>query len=260
VTTTSGPVDTELRSPIRTWNWIGRVAGHMAGTALLAGTVLFLLDAAGFLGSGSAYLRTGAVPLAAQPRWFFAAYFAHQQHIMWDIIARDTILPIAYLAFIIAAVAVRNRTGPANPAGQLVVTLFIVGGILSILADLTFLAAAEYFGQAGWQAASTVAAGRTLEDIQLLTHWPETFGFAILAGGLVALARLCGKHRIFPAALGVLAYLEAVLLLGIAVTGVIPYAVGYNVLSLAAGAVVGPALGIWLGTCLDRTQSPAASL
>ena len=232
----------------------------MAGTALLAGTVLFLLDAAGFLGSGSAYLRASAVPLANQPGWFVAAYFAHQQHVVWDIIARDTILPVAYLAFIIAAVAVRNRTGPASPAGQLMVTLFTVGGILSILADLTFLAATGYWRLAGWQAASAVSAGRTLEGIQLLTHWPEAFGFAILAGGLVALARLCGKHRIFPAALGVLAYLEAALLLGIAVTGLIPYAAGYNVLSLAAGAVVGPALGIWLGTCLDRTQVPAANL
>ena len=53
----------------------------------------------------------------------------------------------------------------------------------------------------------------------------------------VALARLCGQHRVFPASLGALAYLEALLLLGIAVTGLIPYDAGYNWLSLAAGAV-----------------------
>lgn len=258
MSTTSTAVNTEVR-PDRTWNRIGRVSGHMAGTALLAGTVLFLLDAAGILGSGSAYVRAGGVPLADQPRWFLAAYFEHQQHIMWDITARDTILPIAFLAFIIAAVAVRNRTGPANPAGGLMVTLFTAGGILSILADLTFLAATEYWRQAGWQAASTVTAGRTLEGIQLLTHWPEAFGFAILAGGLVALARLCGRHTIFPAALGILAYLEAALLAGIAVTGLIPLTFGYNVLSLAAGAVVGPALGIWLGTCLGQARVRAVN-
>jgi hypothetical protein len=80
---------------------------------------------------------------------FFAAYFAHQHHIVWDIIARDTILPVAYLALIIAALAVRNRAGTRHPQAQLLVTSFIVGGIISILADLTFLAAAEYWRQTG---------------------------------------------------------------------------------------------------------------
>lgn len=63
---------------------------------------------------------------------------------MWDIIARDTTLPVAYLALIVAALAIRNRTGHRHPDGQFLVTSFLVGGILSILADLTFLAAAEY--------------------------------------------------------------------------------------------------------------------
>jgi hypothetical protein len=142
------------------------------------------------------------------------------------------------------------------------VTSFIVGGILSILADLTFLAAAEYWRQTGWPArpaAIMVAAGQTVQGIQTLTHWPEAFGFAVLACGLVALGRLCGKHRTFPASLGALAYLEALLLAGIAVTGLIPYDAGYNWLSLAAGAVVGPALSVWLGTCLGRPETQAAT-
>ena len=177
---------------------------------------------------------------------------------MWDIIARDTILPVAYLAPIITALAVRNRTGPRHPGGQVLVTAFLAGGILSILADLTFLAAAEYWRQTGWPArpaALTVAVGQTVQGIQTLTHWPEAFGFAVLACGLVALGRLCGKHRVFPASLGALAYLEALLLLGIAVTGLIPYDAGYNWLSLAAGAVVGPALSVWLGTRLGQPET-----
>jgi hypothetical protein len=261
VRTTTRPVDTAPRNLVTAWSQTGRAAGYIAGSALLAGTVLFLLDAAGLLGSGPVYHRTGAGPLVDQAT-FYVAYFGHQHHIVWDIIARDTILPVAYLALIIAALAVRDRTGPSHPEGQLLVTSFIVGGILSILADLTFLAAAEYGRQTGWPvrpAASTVAAGRTVEGIQALTHWPEAFGFAVLAAGLVALARLCGKHRILPASLGVLACLEALLLIGIAVTGLIPDDAGYNWLSLAAGAVVGPVLAIWLGTALGRpqTQAPA---
>jgi hypothetical protein len=238
---------------------MGRAAGYIAGSALLAGTVLFLLDAAGLLGSGPVYRPTGAGPLADQAT-FYAAYFAHQHHIVWDIIARDTILPVAYLALIIAGLAVRNRTGPRHPDGQFLVTSFIVGGILSILANLTFLAAAEYWRQTGWPArpaASMVAAGQTVQGIQALTHWPEAFGFAVLACGLVALGRLCGQHRIFPASLGALACLEALLLLGIAVTGLIPYDAWYNWLSLAAGAVAGPVLAVWLGTRLGQLETQA---
>jgi hypothetical protein len=240
---------------------MGRTAGYIAGSALLAGTLLFLLDAAGLLGAGPVYRPTGAGPVADQAT-FFVAYFAHQHHIVWDIIARDTILPVAYLALITAALAVRNRTGRGHPEGQFLVASFIVGGILSILADLTFLAAAEYWRQTGWPvrpAALMVAVGQTVEGIQTLTHWPEALGFTVLACGLVALGRLCGRHRIFPASLGVLAYLEALLLLGIAVTGLIPYDAGYNWLSLAAGAAVGPALSIWLGTRLGRLETEAAT-
>jgi hypothetical protein len=36
---------------------------------------------------------------------YYAAYFGHRHHIVWDIIARDTILPVAYLALIITALA-----------------------------------------------------------------------------------------------------------------------------------------------------------
>ena len=240
---------------------MGCAAGYTAGSALLAGTVLFLLDAAGLLGAEPVYRPTGAGPLADQAT-FYVAYFAHQHHIVWDLIARDTILPVAYLALMVAALAVRNRTGPGHPDGQFLVASFIVGGTLSILADLTFLAATEYWRQTGWPArpaASTVAVGRTVEGIQALTHWPEAFGFAVLACGLVALGRLCSKHRAFPAPLGALAYLEALLLLGIAVTGLIPYDAGYKWLSLAAGAVAGPVLAVWLGTRLGQPEPQATT-
>ena len=186
---------------------------------------------------------------------FYAAYFAHQHHIVWDIMARDTILPVAYLALIIAALAIRNRTGPGRPEGQFLVILFLVGGILSIVADRP--SSPPTPSPSALRPAHTPVA--TVEGIQTLTHWPEAFGFVVLAGGLVALGRLCGSDRVFPASLGALAYLEAVLLLGIAVTGLIPNDAGYNWLSLAAGAVVGPALSIWLGTRLGRPWTQAAT-
>jgi hypothetical protein len=163
VDTTSRPVDT-APSNLRAWRRMGRVAGFVAGLWLLAGTVLYLLDAAGLLGSGPDYHATSAGPTADQAT-YFSAYFAHQPRIVWDIMARDTILPLAFLALIIVALAVRNRTGPGQPESQVLVGSFIVGGIFSILADLTFLGAAEYWRQTGWPARPAtiiVAVGQTV--------------------------------------------------------------------------------------------------
>jgi hypothetical protein len=58
--------------PVRAWSRPGRAAGYIAGFALLAGTVLFLLDAAGLLGAGPVYRRTGAGPLADQATFWAA--------------------------------------------------------------------------------------------------------------------------------------------------------------------------------------------
>ncbi len=242
------------KDPASAWSSIGRKAGWIAGAALLAGTVLFLLDATGVLGSGPVYHATSAGPVQNQAT-FYAQLFAHQHHVVWDIIGRDTLIPIAYLALIVVALAVRNVVGERSPAAQLMVGSFVVGGVLSILADLTYLGAAEYWRHAGWSphpATIMVVVGRTVEGIDTLTHWPEAFGFAVLACGLFALGRLCRKSGHLPDGLGSLAYLEAALLLGVAVTGLIPFDAGYQWLSLAAGAVVGPAVGVWLGTSLGR--------
>jgi hypothetical protein len=43
------------------------------------------------------------------------------------------------------------------------------------------------------------------------------------------------------------------------VTGLLPYDAGYNWLSLAAGAVVGPALAVSLGTALGQPDTQAAT-
>ncbi|MGH3125207.1 MAG: hypothetical protein ACRDND_29850 [Streptosporangiaceae bacterium] len=85
--------------------------------------MLFLLDTAGLLGSGPAYRATGAGPLVEQAT-FYVVYFAHQHHSVWDIIGRDTILPVAYLTLIIAALAgsvrVRRPRVRARGAGPAV--------------------------------------------------------------------------------------------------------------------------------------------
>jgi hypothetical protein len=114
VRTTARPVDSAPRNLVTAWSQTGRAAGYIAGSALLAGTVLFLLHAAGLLGSGPVYHRTGAGSLVDQAT-FYVAYFGHQPHIVWDIIARDTILPVAYLALITVALAVATAPASVTP-------------------------------------------------------------------------------------------------------------------------------------------------
>lgn len=67
---------------------------------------------------------------------------------------------------------------------------FVVGGILSALADLTYLAGTDYWRLTGWTAhpaASMVAIGRASAAASSLTRWPEAVGFLLLALGLLSM-------------------------------------------------------------------------
>jgi hypothetical protein len=75
------------------WRWggISRTAGYVAGFGLFVGTLLFLLDATHVLGADPSFHKTAARPLQDEAN-FWVAFFAHKHHILWDIIARDTLL------------------------------------------------------------------------------------------------------------------------------------------------------------------------
>jgi hypothetical protein len=135
------------------------------------------------------------------------------------------------------------------------VAFVTIGGIFSILADLTFLGAAEYWRATGWTSdppATMVAIVRAAEAIDTLTHWPDAIGLAILAAGVVFLGRLCRMRDELPTGLGSLAYVEALLLVGVAVTGLIPADTLNHILGLVTGVLIGPALAVWLGWHLGR--------
>jgi hypothetical protein len=252
--------------PSRGWHGVGRVAGYLSAGALLTGTILYLLDATNALGANN-YTFPGVSPVRDEAG-YWVAQFAHQRHILWDIIARDTLFPLAFMALIVLALAIRARVDAARPNTQLMVAFFLVGGTISILNDLIFLGATDYWRLTGWShlaPSNMVAAGRSEQAIESLTRWPEAAGFVILAAALVCLGNLCRSEAALPARLAIVAYVEAALLLGIALAGVMQTGTPYDVFSLVTGALVGPLLAFWLGHHLgaagtEQTPRPAPAV
>jgi uncharacterized membrane protein YraQ (UPF0718 family) len=238
----------------RAWARVGRVSGYVVAGGLLLATILYLLDATNALGAGPSYEATDAGPVQDEAN-FFVAYFAHQHHILWDIIGRDTIFPVAFVALAVVAVAIRRLVGLDEPGAQLLTVFFVIGAVVAALSDLIYLGAAEYWRVTGWSAQPPermLAIGRSSEAIEGLTTWIEAAGFVILAAGLVCLGRLCRSRIELPSKLGLVADVEALLLVGIAIAGAMHAETPYDVLSLVTGALIGPAVGLWLGLHLGR--------
>ncbi len=256
--TVASPVDVE-----RLWRRIGRGAGYLGAICLAVATLLYLLDALDALGAGPTYHATSAGPLRDEARWW-VAYFAHQHRILWDIIARDTLFPLAFVALIVLALAIRNVGRSARrPEAQLMVVFFVVGGVFSALSDLVYLGAAEYWRTTGWSAepaSKMVAVGRSSGALEALTRWPEAAGFVVLAAALVCLARLSGDRGELPSRLPLLTNIEALLLIGAALAEATHADTAYDVFSLLTGALVGPTVAAWAGWSLGRTAGAPASV
>jgi hypothetical protein len=244
----------------RGWPGVGRVAGYVSASALLAGTILYLLDATNALGANN-YASNGLSPVQNEAG-YWVSQFAHQRHILWDIITRDTLFPLAFMALIVLSLAVRAVVDAARPAAQLMVAFFLVGGTISILNDLIFLGATDYWRITGWShlaPTNMVAAGRSEQAIESLTRWPEAAGFVVLAAALVCLGKLCRSEAALPTRLAIVAYGEAALVVGIALAGIMQTGTPYDVFSLATGAVVGPLLTFWLGHHLGAAGGEPAA-
>ena len=242
------------------WARVARFAGYLSAGALLVGTILFLLDATDALGSMN-YHPAGRSPLLDEAG-YWVAHFAHQRHILWDIITRDTLFPIAYLALMVLSLAVRRAVNADRPATPLMVVFFVVGGTIAIVNDLIFLGATDYWRVTGWSHVDPtrmVAVGRASEAIESLTRWPEAAGFAILAAALVCLGKLCRSERGLPARLGLIAYAEAALLVGVALAGVMQADTPFKIFGVATGAIVGPLVAFWLGRHLGAARGDRAA-
>jgi hypothetical protein len=247
----------------RSWRWarISKLAGMVAAFGVFGQTMLFLADASGLLGEGPTYTETSAGQ-ARDLADYYVAYFEHQHAILWDIAVRDTLGPIAFLALMVLAVALMNVVGARRPEAQLLVLFVVVGGLLVAVTDLIYLALTSYWRHSGWEAMPTenmIALGRSAEAIHEVTTFPQYGGLVVLALGLGCAGRLCRVDSALSSRLGVLAYAEAVALVGVALTAILRLDTAYNVLALASGGLLGPALAIWLGREVARHEAAASS-
>ena len=173
----------------RDWSAIGRISASGAAVGFVVGTILYLIDATDLISTTPQFHATSAGPLQDEAR-FWVAIFAHRHDILWDIWARDLILPIAFGALIVASVSLRRLVGGGRPEAELMTTFILIGGVVSGVADLLFLGATEYWREPGWTATPAsliVAVGRDTQAIDSLVRWPEAAGFVALAVGVAYL-------------------------------------------------------------------------
>lgn len=240
----------------RAWALTGRVAAYVAAIGFLIATVLYVLDVYDVLDPSPTYVQTSAGQLHDEAQ-FWAATFQHQHAIVWDVVVRDVVGPIAFIALIVVGVALRRTTSGDRPERHLMVTFLGVGGVISAIASLLYLANVEFW-RLPWGGiqkngeASIIAVGRATTAIDNLTTWPEAFGYVVLAAGIVCLGSLVRREGELPRRLGALAYVTATTLVGLGVATVMDADDARSILALAVGAVLAPVLCVWIGTTLGR--------
>jgi hypothetical protein len=251
------PLVAVVRDPDRAWARTGRIAGYLAAVGFLVTTVLFLVEAANLLGTPPEFVqttRTSAGLLPDEAR-FWAATFAYQHRILWDVFARDLIGSAAFIALIVVGVALRHRAVGDRPAGQLMVTFLTVGGIVSVIANLLYLGNAEFW-RLSWgpppsgAETSFVAVGRATTAIDNLTEWPEAFGYLLLAAGVVCIASVVRREAGMPRWLPALCWMTAAALVAFALSIAFQADGSRQIAALAVGAVLAPWVCVWLGRVL----------
>lgn len=236
------------------WSRVALISGWVAGVGLAVQTALFLLDAANLLADETEFHRTGA-GVEADRAQYYADFFNRQHAILWDIVLRDTVGPIAFLALAIWAVAVVFRLRPVGPVGPMTVFFFTVGSVLHIVNDLIFLSLERFWRFGGWSAdppGPMNALGAAVDAVDISTTYLEASSYFVLAAGAGCLARLVLRDQRIPTWLGVAAGIEGAALvllgLGIALRQDLLFQIGGGF----AGIVLGPIVAIGLGHALTR--------
>ena len=238
------------------WSRVALISGWVAGVGLAAQTGLFLLDSAQVLAADPELHRTGAGAEADRAH-YYADFFNRQHSVLWDIVIRDTVGPIAFLALALWALAVVFRLRPGGPIGPMTVFFFTIGSVLHIVQDLIYLSLERFWRFDGWSGdppGPMNAFGAAVDAVDLSTTYLEASSYLVLAAGTWCLARLMLPDDRIPRWLGVAAGTEAaslvILCLGIVLQQDLLFQIGGGL----AGLVLGPLVAIGVGHALTRAD------
>ncbi len=242
------------------WGRVALVSGWVAGVGLAAQTVLFLLDAAHVLADAATFRRTSAGPEADRAQ-YYADFFNRQHTVLWDIVVRDTVGPVAFLALALWALAVVSRLRPVGPIGPMTVFFVAIGSVLHVVSDLIFLSLERFWRFDGWSAdppGPMNAFGAAVDAIDFSTTYLEASSYVVLAAGTWCLARLVLRDGRVPRWLGLAAGIEAAVLVLLGLGIALPQDLLFQVGGGFAGILLGPLVAIGLGHALARMQTSTA--
>ena len=235
------------------WGRLARWSGAVAGSTLFAGAVLLLLDNLNILAPSPVFHPSSAGPEADVANWY-AAFFARQHHIVWDIAIRESLGPVTMVALVVLVLtAVRYLDRWTRPEVVLMVVVTTAGALLAMLSNLVYLGEVGYWRHGGWSADPSLPMfvdGRVSQGAMFVATYLEAAGDVLLAVGIVLLGRMCRRSDRVPGWLPAVAYLEAAAILVYVVGNLVPSDTLLNVGGLAAGILLGPALLIGLGRAL----------
>ena len=242
------------------WGRVGMWAAYFSGGVIMLVIVLVLLDSFDLLARFNPPVKNPSTDQLTFNATWYAAWFAHQRQILWDIDLRDSLGPLGFLALVIVGLAVLNRFGRGRGDAQLTAVFLGIGGVVQALNAIPFLTAASYWG-GNWTAdpaAQMVAVGRITEALTNMSSYLEVAGVVTLGIGAFFLGRLAGAGVGLPPRLGLLAYGVFVTAVLGEVAGQLSFDTGYKAI-LLVNAILVPAPLIWLGTILGRTAGSAST-
>ena len=180
---------------------------------------------------------------------------------LWDIVVRDTVGPVAFVALAVWSLAVVFRLRPMGPAGPLTIVFFSVGSVLHVVSDLIYLSLERVWRVEDFPTdppGPMNSLGAAVSVVDLSTTYLEAMSYLVLAAGSWCLARLTLRDDRVPRWLGVAAGLESAALVlmcfGIALQQDLLFQIG----GALAGITLGPLVAIGLGHALRPTHPTTA--
>ena len=238
------------------WSLVGRRAGYVAGGGFVAQSVLWLLDSTGAL---TPEVRFQDTPAGFQEdlATYYVALNERQHDVLWDIVVRDLIGPLAYVAVMVLVLALAHQVGRGKPRVELVLLLVVVGGASAAASDVVYLSQAQAWRGAFQPTPDIVGFGRAQELLGYVVNYLQYAGFVLLALAFGCLASWLLAHPGAYRWLAVLAAAESICLVTFVVTSVWPHDNVHLVAAAGAGIIVGPPVLVLLGRSAPGLATPA---